>query len=184
MTPLLRSLLQRLKASRRGQSMVELALALPLLIALVVGIAEFGLLFSTYVQVSNAAREGARAGSRYVYDFTGGANERALNDQMRGWGTGIGGYNWYGRTSVVNAVKQELSGLPAAGFNQGTYAAPVDLLITYPDTAGTFSSGPRWMDHITVRVTYHYTMPLISSLVPVPLTVDLQSRTTMAIQDR
>jgi hypothetical protein len=54
-----------------GQSMVEFALILPLLIAFVFGIIELGILFSVYVGMTNSAREAARAGS--VYQYTGAA---------------------------------------------------------------------------------------------------------------
>lgn len=182
----LRRLVKSLRSTRRGQSLVEVAVATPMLLTLALGIVEFGFLFSGYVQVSNAAREGARAGSRYVYLFTGAADEQAKNDEQRGWGTAFNSstYQWYGRSPVVTAVRQELSSLPSSGFDAGSYAAPEDLVVTYPDTAGTFSSGPRWVDHIQVKVTYHYRLPVLTSLLPVPLQVDLVSETTMAVQDR
>ncbi len=44
----------------RGQSLIEFALVLPLLILLIVGSFEFGLLFMTYHTVQNAGREGVR----------------------------------------------------------------------------------------------------------------------------
>jgi Flp pilus assembly protein TadG len=44
----------------RGAAAVEFALILPLLLLLVFGIVEFGLLLNKQVSVSNAAREGAR----------------------------------------------------------------------------------------------------------------------------
>ncbi|MDH3500753.1 MAG: pilus assembly protein, partial [Acidimicrobiia bacterium] len=47
-------------AGQRGIALVEFALILPLLLSLVVGIAEFGLAFKDFLSVSNAAREGAR----------------------------------------------------------------------------------------------------------------------------
>lgn len=47
-------------AERRGQSLVEFALVLPILLLIVVGILEFGLAFRTYQVVTNSAREGAR----------------------------------------------------------------------------------------------------------------------------
>src|SRR5262245_14022511 len=55
----------------RGQSLVEFALILPLLIAFVFGIIELGVFFSVYVGMTNSAREAARAGS--VYQYTGAA---------------------------------------------------------------------------------------------------------------
>jgi Flp pilus assembly protein TadG len=44
----------------RGQAIVELALTLPLLLLIVLGIFDFGLMFQRYEVVTNAAREGAR----------------------------------------------------------------------------------------------------------------------------
>jgi hypothetical protein len=49
--------------------MVEFALIVPLLLMLIFGIIELGLLFSVYVGLTNSAREAARAGS--VYQYTG-----------------------------------------------------------------------------------------------------------------
>lgn len=43
-------------------AMVEMVFVLPLLILLVFAIAEFGLMFSRWLTLSNAVREGARAG--------------------------------------------------------------------------------------------------------------------------
>jgi hypothetical protein len=45
-----------------GMAMVEMIFVLPLLILLVFAIAEFGLMFSRWLTLSNAVREGARAG--------------------------------------------------------------------------------------------------------------------------
>lgn len=45
---------------RKGQSMVEFALVLPILILLLVGIFEFGQMFNAYLQINHASREGAR----------------------------------------------------------------------------------------------------------------------------
>lgn len=50
------------RGKRRGQSMVELALVLPILLLIVLGLIEFGRAFFIYTVVSNAAREGARFG--------------------------------------------------------------------------------------------------------------------------
>ncbi len=43
-----------------GQELIEFALVLPLLLLVLLGIIEFGLLFQQYEVVTNAAREGAR----------------------------------------------------------------------------------------------------------------------------
>src|SRR5262245_13202144 len=53
------------RKSQKGQSIVEVAVAMPLLLILVIGIIEFGIVFATYLAVTNAAREGAIFASIY-----------------------------------------------------------------------------------------------------------------------
>ncbi|MGC9523155.1 MAG: TadE/TadG family type IV pilus assembly protein [Anaerolineae bacterium] len=48
---------------QRGQSLVEMALVLPLLLLLVAAVADFGRAFNSYIVITNAAREGARVGA-------------------------------------------------------------------------------------------------------------------------
>lgn len=48
--------------SEKGQSLVELALILPILIVILFGIIEFGRVFHSYLVITHAAREGARYG--------------------------------------------------------------------------------------------------------------------------
>lgn len=45
---------------RRGQALVEMALVLPILIILFMGVIEFGRIFHSYLIITNASREGAR----------------------------------------------------------------------------------------------------------------------------
>jgi Flp pilus assembly protein TadG len=52
--------LRRFVRSESGAELIEFALTLPLLLLIVLGIMEFGLLFREYEVVTNAAREGAR----------------------------------------------------------------------------------------------------------------------------
>ena len=49
--------------SEDGAQLVEFALVLPMLLLVVLGIAEFGFIFQRYEVVTNAAREGARIAS-------------------------------------------------------------------------------------------------------------------------
>jgi Flp pilus assembly protein TadG len=46
--------------NRKGQSLVETALVLPVLLLILTGIIDFSLMFNNYLIVSNASREGAR----------------------------------------------------------------------------------------------------------------------------
>ncbi len=56
---------------RRGQAVVEFALILPVFLFLVVMAIDFGRLFFTYIQVHNAAREGANYGQAAPNDLVG-----------------------------------------------------------------------------------------------------------------
>jgi len=60
---------------RVGTATVELALVAPLLLLLLMGIIEFGLLFEDYMLLKNAAREGARTGAT-------GASTTAIADRV------------------------------------------------------------------------------------------------------
>ncbi|MGI5838273.1 MAG: TadE/TadG family type IV pilus assembly protein [bacterium] len=71
----------------QGQSLVEFALILPLLILLVTGIMQFGSIYNDYIVLQNAAREGARAGvvgksdaeiSDIVYNYAAGLDSSRL----------------------------------------------------------------------------------------------------------
>lgn len=54
-------LITKLKRNQKGQTLVELALILPILIILLMGTIEFGRVFLSYLTVTHASREAARA---------------------------------------------------------------------------------------------------------------------------
>ncbi|HEX2193656.1 MAG TPA: TadE family protein [Candidatus Limnocylindria bacterium] len=66
-----------------GQAMVEFALVLLPVLLLIVAIVQFGLLFGANVTLKNAVREGARAGTIYVYDHSITTNAKFRNDARR-----------------------------------------------------------------------------------------------------
>ncbi|HLE59294.1 MAG TPA: TadE family protein [Candidatus Limnocylindria bacterium] len=66
--------------AERGQALVEFAAVLLPVLLLIVAIIQFGLLFGANVSLTNAAREGARAGTIYVYDRS---HTRSWNDAAR-----------------------------------------------------------------------------------------------------
>jgi Flp pilus assembly protein TadG len=51
---------RRFLRNEKGAQLVEFALVLPLLLLVILGIAEFGFMFQRYEVLTNAAREGAR----------------------------------------------------------------------------------------------------------------------------
>ncbi len=66
----------KLIKNEKGQSMVETALVLPLVISLLLGIFDFGWLFYNKLQVENCAREGARYAA-VSYDVSSAAASEA-----------------------------------------------------------------------------------------------------------
>ncbi len=51
------------RSAERGQSLAEFALILPILLILIFGVIEFGMVLRSYIEVTNATREGARLAS-------------------------------------------------------------------------------------------------------------------------
>lgn len=64
-------IVRRRDTAERGQSLVEMALLLPVLLIIVLGTLEFGLAFDHHLSLEYATREGARAGSALAHGGTG-----------------------------------------------------------------------------------------------------------------
>ena len=75
------------RRGERGQAIIELALTLPLLLLVLLGIFDFGLMFQRFEVVANAAREGARVAVLPDYT-TGQATTHAQNYLASGGITG------------------------------------------------------------------------------------------------
>jgi Flp pilus assembly protein TadG len=145
----------------RGQSLVEFSLVLGPLLLLILSVVQFGLIFNTYVTVTNAAREGARSGTIYVYDrtLTKAQNDAARNAAIRA--SVLGSMNLLGKTApnFTNGSTWTQSGTT---FTNG------DIVVTYALPADIVESDTRTGQKVTVRLTYHQDLiiPLISSLLP------------------
>ena len=93
----------RLSAARRerdgGQSLVEFSFVLIPLFLILLGIIQFGFIFNTWVTMTNAAREGARLGTIYVYDesLSKDQNDLARNNAIKD--AVIGSMNLLGKTA-------------------------------------------------------------------------------------
>jgi len=145
----------------RGQSLVEFALVLVPLMLLILGVIQFGLIFNSYVTMTNAAREGARSGTIYVYDRT---LSKAQNDAAR---------NAAIRTQLLATMNLLSKTSPQfAGGSTWTQSGLTftngDLSITYAVPSGVTDSDARTGQTITVRATYHQDLiiPMISALLP------------------
>ena len=61
---MIKRFIRQLKKSERGVSIIEFAVILPILLALFMGLVEFGWIYTGYITVNGAAREGARIAAR------------------------------------------------------------------------------------------------------------------------
>ena len=150
---------------QRGQSAVEIALLLPVLMVLLLGILIAGFTFYAFIQVSNAAREGARAGS--LWRLTQAESGLALEQTVEG--------------AIYDPGPPAQSALGFLSPTSPSFDVASDVAITYVDAdADTFiSSG----DQLTVIVTYRYTLPIISVMLPMfPQPIVIVRVVTMEIQ--
>lgn len=145
----------------RGQSLVEFSLVLVPLLLLILGVVQFGLIFNSYVTITNAAREGARSGTIYVYDRT---LTKAQNDAAR---------NAAIRASVLSSMNLLSTTAPnfsggATWTQGGTIYTNGDLVVTYTLPSGMVESDTRTGQKVTVRLTYHQDLiiPMIAALLP------------------
>ena len=156
----MRGSLARNFGSDRGAELVEYALLAPILTLVLLGIADFGLLFQSYEVVSNAAREGARMGVMACE-----APSPA---------------NCYSATDIQNRVASFVdAGLPA---NHATPATTAQCVTVDPGAGGPVFIAER----VTVSFTYQFRFigPVASlvggSFTSVPITV----RSTMRREDQ
>lgn len=158
---------RRLPASRgersrsRGQSLVEFSLVLLPFMLIVLGIIQFGLIFNAYVTMTNAAREGARTGTIYVYNRTlsKDQNDLARNEAIR---------------AAVTRSMNLLSKSSPHFTNSNTWTrsgqtyTTGDLVVTYAIPSGVVETDARVGQTVTVRATYRQDLivPLISNFLP------------------
>lgn len=74
---------------QEGQSIIEFALVLPLLLILLLGIVEFGFIFNTHVTLVHSAREGARYGA-VLPNPDASENQDQIKDRVINTATGLG----------------------------------------------------------------------------------------------
>lgn len=118
----------------RGQSLVEFALTLPIVLMLLMGIVDLGFVLHAHVQVAGACYEGARQGSL----FPGNVND--FSDQ-----------NDTAREQAVRAAVANAMGLLDTA-NVQNFNLSSDVLIVYHPASPTNST--RSGDEMVVTVRY------------------------------
>ena len=95
----------------KGQSIVEIALLLPILALLLVVVIDAARAFDAYIVLTNAAREGARYGSffRQEMSATDSYVEQVVVDDVRGSGTNLTRMDDFGLANVTVEGMEENS---------------------------------------------------------------------------
>jgi Flp pilus assembly protein TadG len=133
------------KQKSRGQSMVEMALVLPIIMVLLMGAVDFGFVLYAHVQVAAAAGEGARAGSLTL--FAPGVNNPGLADhdahRMR-----------QVKAAVVRAMGRLSTTSPSFAVNVNS-STPDDVRVTYdPSIPSPSTNDTRTGNQMIVEVRY------------------------------
>ena len=173
----------------RGQSLVEFALIVPILLTLFVAIADFGRIFQAGIAIEAATRDAAEAAAnQYLANPPGDLSLSAPNPNQAYY-DGL-------HTSAANVVCAELRGLPNTNYDSSSNTCPdmpvcvhdgadngcaaeaspgtggipsgcTDLTTNPPDPShgpsNADGTAPRWVE---IRTCYHFTaildMPLFS----------------------
>ncbi len=121
--------LVQIRREERGASLVELALVLFLLVLLVVGIADVGRAFNSYMVIVNASREGARYASRFPHDnggITGAVRAEAANSSVPPGDIGIVVDNLGGKSGQEISVTATYDFPTLFGSILGTTTIPMN----------------------------------------------------------
>jgi Flp pilus assembly protein TadG len=134
---------------RRGQALVEFALIVPVLMLILVIAIDFGRLFFSYIEVSNAAREGANYAAAHAADspfdaatYTTGVTAAALGETNAQAQRGEGGLQVVGFTVL-------------SCFNPTAPATPINC------STATNSGGIGDQVSVSVRQPFTFFTPLI-----------------------
>lgn len=145
--------------SCRGQTVIEFALIMILVFILIFGIIEFSIIMYDKVVLTNASREGARAGVVFRADSTTGAYSPLTEAEIR--------------TVVGNYAQSRLFTF-GAPFNANT-----DVII---QRSGTPPSQGGTTGQLDVTVNFQYRYLVLSRLTGAANTLALQARTIMRME--
>jgi Flp pilus assembly protein TadG len=134
--------LRKVVNSTRGAAAIEFAIVLPLLLAIVFGIIEFGAVLYNQAVITNASREAARFSAAF---YTNPANATATQPTC----ANIQDY-------VVNYVNTYFISFTSSSFNASNVTCPTGTPYTnYSGYAGIVS---------TIRIRYQYNFMLFGNL--------------------
>jgi Flp pilus assembly protein TadG len=155
-------------ACQGGQAVVELALASVVLLLLLLGIVDFGLLFSDRLAMSNAARGGARWASKHPTSWSSATtpDSNTIEGQVQAAGGVVSVPNDDSHLAIV--YYDVTSGTPV---QCGSYSASSGSFVAATGYTQSTCVVPGTMVQVTITYTYPLLTPLLASLYPGGVTV-------------
>ncbi len=143
--------------SCRGQSLVEIAVTLPFLVALVIAVVEMGIIFTSYLSLVNATREGAIFASMYP-ELTNPAND------SKPYGSGNTLWGEY-----TKRVADEILVVVGEPLREGLLLNESVLTIDRPTLGPTSTDCPTALEiGCPITVTTHYRVRTFTSDMSLP----------------
>ena len=164
-----------MRGKEKGASLVEVALVLPLLLTLAIGLAEIGFLVIDYVTVTNAARSGARTGAALAKDV--GTDQAILNvveEDLCNLGFGSAVVVRIFRANTDGSMSSSQNNYSSSGSlncnNSTTHAFTCSALeggCNWPESSRN-NSPPNNFDRLGVRI--EFTHDWVTNFLPLPNT--------------
>ena len=181
-----RPYVRRSRDGQRGQGMVEFAVIVPVFLLLLMGMLEFGFVFTHNMTLEYATREGARAGATLSNGGTGATSAEcnaidpaiinAVTKVLKSPGSPIVGYP--NAVATIKIWQSDLSGNPISAAVTNTWTNKGDGSLTFTQGTVNWAACSRhavtWLcssgcpsycsgnvcppDSIGVSLTYTYTM--------------------------
>lgn len=148
-----------------GQALAEFALVLVPLLLILLGIIQMGLVFNAQVTITNAAREGARTATIYVYDT--GVGGKTQNDTARANATLVALKSSMGILSTSSPQLATGGSWTSSGSAPNLTYTNGDVTVSYNLGSAT-DSDARAGQQVTVSLVYHEDLliPMIANLLP------------------
>ena len=152
--------------SNRGNAIMEFAFVLPFMVIVVLGIIEFGVLFYNQAAVTNASREGARAGMTFETD---------------------GGGNYWSEAQMQTEVQQKVNDYLQANLLTFGPLGTITTTSTRKGSVGVdginyYDYAPNAIGKVDVTVAYQHAYLTIPDFFGWGNTINLSAGTTMGLE--
>jgi Flp pilus assembly protein TadG len=165
--------LRRFVRARRGQAVVEMALAAPLLTLMLFGLVDFGRAYFQYIALVNTAREGARYAA-YGYTNLSNASTPPQDTVQGRMKLADGGLNIQNNAGHIQINFYDTTVTPeklCAHYDYATNSIKWNAPYTAPTSGQAAQSCPREGDAVRILVVSDFTpiTPLMANIMGNPL---------------